>query len=249
VDANNYKVGYAYFVADLSCAEDGFFDPDQEASWREPITRGQTLYLTNSRKPFTPRRKEAHTDNPIVFVKTYGGIPVQQSTSNMGNWEVTDFDQLGLYGVTGIGHFDAYCVGYPLLNAYLQDPAYRQKIFDYLDNGGVLWYLGEYYPCTDTVLSNSNLELLGTTIRLGNDAITSSYNVRVTDNPLFPVNFLTSATNSLTGGIALYKESASNKTVLAYEKIGNGVIVVSGDSNGTNKEPTPELYTALRSLV
>lgn len=46
VDANHYKVGYAYFVADASAAEDGFFDISQEAAWRYPVTQPRTLYLT-----------------------------------------------------------------------------------------------------------------------------------------------------------------------------------------------------------
>lgn len=45
VDANNFKICYAYFVADASAAEDGFFDPQQEASWRFPVTQPETLYL------------------------------------------------------------------------------------------------------------------------------------------------------------------------------------------------------------
>ena len=46
VDANHYKIGYAYFVADASAAEDGFFDISQEAAWRYPVTQPKTLYLT-----------------------------------------------------------------------------------------------------------------------------------------------------------------------------------------------------------
>lgn len=46
VDANHYKIGYAYFTADASAAEEGFFDPQQEAAWRFPITQPRTLYLT-----------------------------------------------------------------------------------------------------------------------------------------------------------------------------------------------------------
>lgn len=46
VDANHYKVGYAYFVADASAAEDSFFDISQEAAWRYPVTQPKTLYLT-----------------------------------------------------------------------------------------------------------------------------------------------------------------------------------------------------------
>ena len=46
VDANHYKIGYAYFVADASAAEDTFFDVAQEAAWRYPVTQPKTLYLT-----------------------------------------------------------------------------------------------------------------------------------------------------------------------------------------------------------
>ena len=46
VDANNYKVGYAYFVADASAAEDAFFDISQEAAWRYPVNQPKTLYVT-----------------------------------------------------------------------------------------------------------------------------------------------------------------------------------------------------------
>jgi hypothetical protein len=46
VDANHYKIGYAYFVADASAAEETFFDLSQEAAWRYPVTQPKTLYLT-----------------------------------------------------------------------------------------------------------------------------------------------------------------------------------------------------------
>jgi hypothetical protein len=45
VDANHYKIGYAYFVADASAAEDAFFDISQEAAWRYPVSQPKTLYL------------------------------------------------------------------------------------------------------------------------------------------------------------------------------------------------------------
>ena len=45
VDANHYKLGYAYFIADASAAEDGFFDIQQEISWRYPETQPKTGYL------------------------------------------------------------------------------------------------------------------------------------------------------------------------------------------------------------
>jgi hypothetical protein len=46
VDANHFKVGYAYFMADLSAAEEGFFDVEEEYSRRYPTTQPKTGYLT-----------------------------------------------------------------------------------------------------------------------------------------------------------------------------------------------------------
>ena len=46
VDVNHYKIGYCYFVADASTAEDGFFDPQQEIAWRYPVEQARTGYLT-----------------------------------------------------------------------------------------------------------------------------------------------------------------------------------------------------------
>jgi hypothetical protein len=46
VDANHFKVGYAYFMADLSAAEEGFFDVQEEYCRRYPINQPKTGYLT-----------------------------------------------------------------------------------------------------------------------------------------------------------------------------------------------------------
>lgn len=47
VDTNNFKLNYAYFTADLSCSEDGFFDFWKEASLRQGRNRIKTFYMTN----------------------------------------------------------------------------------------------------------------------------------------------------------------------------------------------------------
>lgn len=44
VDANHYKLGYAYFIADASAAEEGFFDIQQEAAWRS-APKEKSLYM------------------------------------------------------------------------------------------------------------------------------------------------------------------------------------------------------------
>ena len=46
VDSNHYKIGYAYFVADASAAEEGFFDPQQPVSLRYPVEQIRTGYIT-----------------------------------------------------------------------------------------------------------------------------------------------------------------------------------------------------------
>jgi hypothetical protein len=46
VDSNHFKVGYAYFIADLSAAEEGFFDIEEEYCRRYPTTQPKTGYLT-----------------------------------------------------------------------------------------------------------------------------------------------------------------------------------------------------------
>jgi hypothetical protein len=48
VDANNFKIGYVYFMADVSAAEDAFFDVENPCSWREPLNAPQNSYLTPS---------------------------------------------------------------------------------------------------------------------------------------------------------------------------------------------------------
>lgn len=45
VDVNSFKVGYAYFAADLSAAEDGFFDIQQDISLRDPDMSVRTGYV------------------------------------------------------------------------------------------------------------------------------------------------------------------------------------------------------------
>jgi hypothetical protein len=68
VDANNYKICYAYFIADGSAAEDGFFDLQQEAAWRVPETQPKTLYIV----PKCPAELE---EPPTVEVSPFTPLP------------------------------------------------------------------------------------------------------------------------------------------------------------------------------
>jgi hypothetical protein len=48
VDANLYKTCYAYFAADLSAAEDGFFDIQQPMAWRHSVDNIKTGYVLSA---------------------------------------------------------------------------------------------------------------------------------------------------------------------------------------------------------
>ena len=45
-DTNNFKIGYAYFIADRSAAEDAFFDIEKPISWWDPKDQSHKLYQT-----------------------------------------------------------------------------------------------------------------------------------------------------------------------------------------------------------
>lgn len=183
---------------------------------------------------------------PRIYLNEFGAV-VTDNHNDPGSWTVINIDSIRDYGVIAFGHFDASCINLPTLTSNLQDPAYKAKIENYLDEGGVVWYIGEYQGCGDTAAHNNRLELLGTSIRLGTSNLNITSSPRVIDNVLFPETFSNSATNQVIGGTALYQNNSV--VVFAYEKIGNGVIVVSGDSNGTSKNPTSQLYQGLRDLV
>jgi hypothetical protein len=181
-----------------------------------------------------------------IYPNQFGAV-ITDNHNNPGDWTITNIDSINDYGVVAFGHFDDSCTNLPSLTSNFQDSVYKNKILNYLDGGGIIWYIGEYQGCGDTAAHNTRLELLGTSIRLGSLVLNITSSPRVIDNVLFPETFINSATNEVIGGIPLYQNGPN--VVFAYEKIRNGIIVVSGDSNGTSKNPTSQLYVGLRSLV
>ena len=77
VDANHYKIGYAYFVADASAAEDGFFDPQQPVAWRYPVKQPRTGYITpySRVKPFNSQY--AYGSQVSDFSKIFNNAPFE----------------------------------------------------------------------------------------------------------------------------------------------------------------------------
>jgi len=180
------------------------------------------------------------TDSQIV-----GAGAVTPSTTIVA----TNIDSISDYGVVVFGYMDR-CGNMTQLLSNLNNSEYLNKINSYLNNGGVVWYRHEWgSACGNQTQSNQILALLGTSIRVQNIQSVASTTTRITSSTLFPQTLNHSATNSLNYGIPLYETSANGYVTVAYEKVGNGVIFVNADVNGSFQSPSDELYTAIRDLV
>ena len=201
-----------------------------------------------------------------------------------------DTDQ---YGVICLGVFTT-CSGNLSGLESLLDATNSQGITNleflnnYLNVGGVIWFRGEYGNCVDNTISNNILAKIGTSIRIddvilpsssagwsgplssGRDnaklVYTSGKFESVQESTGFPIPLGTSwASLTVNSGTSVYKTSDESRTAFAYERKGNGIIFVGGEtlsaggagqavgSNGTEGDywyaPTKELYDALRDLV
>jgi hypothetical protein len=162
-----------------------------------------------------------------------------------------------------------------------------QFLNNYLISGGVIWFRGEYGNCVGNTVSNNILAKLGTSIRIDNVTLPSSSagwmgplqsgrdNAKlvytsgkfesVQESTGLPIPLGTSwASLSVNSGTPVYKTSDESRTAFAYERKGNGIIFVGGETLsggsgfavGNNDDegdywyaPTKELYAALRDLV
>ena len=159
---------------------------------------------------------------------------------------------------------------------------------NYLNVGGVIWFRGEYGNCVGNTVSNNILAKLGTSIRIDNVVLpsssagwmgplsggadyaklvyTSGKFESVQESTGLPIPLGTSwASLSVNSGTPVYKTSDESRTAFAYERKGNGIIFVGGETLvssgdgfavGNNDDvgdywyaPTKELYAALRDLV
>ena len=128
----------------------------------------------------------------------------------------------------------------------------EEKLQKFIDLGGVVWINNEYSTCGIPVgpLNSYLNNLFSCTLYFNDDIVEEPDRVSVTGfiedlsvcslayqglAKYSPDSYYTAATGSISGGTALY--TLSGKTVCAFEKIGNGYLVLSGDSNGTSSSP------------
>lgn len=174
----------------------------------------------------------------------------QPLRANTGILEAT-INTLSDYGVVIFG-YHSDCGSIPNTLATLQNSDNLNSVSQYIYNGGVVWFRGEHSGCGNQTQSNQILTLLGTSIRLTNPGVSIAPNVtliKATSSALMPSIMVNNASNSiiLNGGNGLYKYG--NDYTVAYEKIGNGVIFVQSDVDGSWQTPSNELYEGIRDLV
>ena len=209
--------------------------------------------MFNARPDYTPISSCLITN----YANTFGAVSEDSAhDSGIGSGLTqTDIDNISNYGVVVFGHYSNACIDLPGLTTKFQDTLYMQKIQNYLQMGGVVLYIGEYVNCGNTEAHNLRLGLLGTSIRLSNTTNSASSASLILSNNAaasFPDTWNHSATNLLevNSGTGIYALGGDfTQTTVAYEKVGNGAIVVVADSNGSSKTPSEEHYDGFRALI
>jgi hypothetical protein len=182
-----------------------------------------------------------------------------------------DYDEVGEYGVVHIGvnfnecsQFSALPGNIPSNKGYLldnlqQDPLKLQALTSYMLRGGVIWFNAEWWGgspigdgCSNKDNINSILTLLGTEIRAVSDVGFVGTATRSTNsiivNSGFPATQSNNASVIFSGGTPVY--FGGTDAITTYEKIGYGILYVSGDSNTFSGPSYPTTYyNALRNLV
>jgi len=188
-----------------------------------------------------------------------GSSPAVSGHDNIGIDDITD------YGVVHMGvnfnQCSTFDAGSSTTRDLLEDASSLSKINSYIQAGGVIWLNTEWWngaatgrSCSDRDNINAMLTLLGTEIRttvdqafVGNADRSSEVSVI---NSGFPLTENHNASVIFTGGTPVYTIESGNKVLSTYEKIGQGILFVQGDSNIFPGPSYPETYyNALRSLV
>ena len=188
-----------------------------------------------------------------TYTNKFGFIPNDgQTVTNSGSFPSTTIDEITLsdiddYGVVILGYGDK-CGAIPNTVTFIEDNI--TTLEQYLANGGVIWFRGEHgQSCAPSADQNAALAALGTNIRVRGISNVATTTTNISGSTFLPASLTHSATNGLDGGIALYETSSNGVISVAYQKIGNGVVFVNADVNGSFTSPSNELYAGIRDLV
>ena len=199
---------------------------------------------------------------PSCVITSYANEEVGIIEETSGSASGVSINDISDYGVIHIGvnfnQCSTFDIGSSTTRDMLEDATQRQQLIDYMNMGGVVWFNAEWWngsaaerSCSDRSNINAMLTLLGTEIRaIDDDGIQSSTRSTETSviNSNFPATQSQDASVIFSGGTPVFVDGA--RTVTAYEKIGQGILYVSGDTNTFSGPSYPEnYYNALRSLV
>ena len=199
---------------------------------------------------------------PSCVITVYDNEEVGIIEETSGAASGVSIDNISTYGVIHIGvNFDqcsTFDIGSSSTRDMLEDATQRQKLIDYMNMGGVVWLNVEWWngsanerSCSDRSNINAMLTLLGTEIRaIDDEGIQGSTRSTETSviNSNFPATQSQNASVIFSGGIPVFVDGTN--TITTYEKIGQGILYVSGDTNTFSGPSYPEnYYNALRSLV
>ena len=202
-----------------------------------------------------------------TFSKT--GIILETSTaagsSPAPTGDIITIDDISDYGVVHMGvnfnQCSTFDIGSSTTRDLLENPSSLQNIISYIQFGGVVWINFEWWngspsgrSCSDKSNINAMLALLGTEIRAVTDQGFVGNADRSTEPSViasgFPLTENHNASVIRTGGTPVYTIESGTKVLSTYEKIGNGILFVQGDSNIFSGPTYPtEYYDAFRALV
>ena len=202
---------------------------------------------------------------PSCVITVYANEEVGIIEETSGTPSGVSINDISDYGVIHIGvnfnQCSTFDIGSSTTRDMLEDATQRQQLIDYMNVGGVVWFNAEWWggsasgrACSDRDNINAMLTLLGTEIRttvdqgfVGNADRSSEVSVI---NSGFPLTENHNASVIFTGGTPVYTIESGTKVLSTYEKIGQGILFVQGDSNIFPGPAYPETYyNALRSLV
>ena len=222
--------------------------------------------MFNAREDYTPISECVKTEYAFPRV----GVILETSSVFSGSSptpteDIITINDISEYGVVHIGvnfnQCSTFDIGSSTTRDMLEDSASLTKIKQYIELGGVVWFNVEWWQespseraCSDKSNINAMMTLLGTTIRASADQGFTGNADRSTEPSVvaseFPLTENHNATVIWTGGTPVYTIESGSKVVSTYEKIGNGILFVQGDSNIFSGPTYPTTYyDAFRELV
>ena len=93
------------------------------------------------------------TDSHIGLDGSTGYTNLSITTSPY--WDTVGLTSMTEYGVVSLGHWNNSCTNMDTLTTNLQNSDFKTQIDSYINNGGIIFYIGEYNGCGDTAAHNT----------------------------------------------------------------------------------------------